>query len=88
MSRDDVRVGADDVVAAGSGKLGVDARLGSQVPDLDGAVVTGRHDLVVVAHELGRQNFAGMARESVAQTLVVHSPHAAAIRKVLSIGSN
>ena len=77
MSGKDVGFRADDVVAAGAGELSVDARLGPQVPDLDGAVVAGAHDLVVVTHELGRQDFAGMAGERVPQSLVVHGPNSA-----------
>ena len=75
MSGNDVGVGADEIVAAGSGKLGVDARLGSQVPDLDGAIVAGSHDLVVVAHELCGQDLAGMTGQRVAQSLVIHGPN-------------
>jgi hypothetical protein len=45
MSGDYVGVGADDIVAAGACKLGADARLGSEVPDLHGSVVATAHHL-------------------------------------------
>jgi len=66
MSGNYVGFGADDIVAAGPGKLSADARLRSKVPDFDGPIVAAADDLVVVTHELGGQDLSGMAGESMA----------------------
>jgi hypothetical protein len=50
MSGYDVGVGADDIVAAGAGKLGADARLGSEVPNLHGSVVAAADHLKKLHH--------------------------------------
>ena len=47
MSGNDVGVGADDVVAAGSGELCADARLRSEVPNLQRSIVTRAHHLKI-----------------------------------------
>lgn len=88
MSGDDVRVCADDVIAAGARKLGADASLWSQVPDLDCPIVTGADHFVVVAHELGGEHLPTVTCERVSQPLIVKSPNAAASKKNIFFPSN
>ena len=65
MSGDDIRVRAYDVVAAGARKLGADASLWSEVPDLNCPIVTGADHFVVVAHELGGEHLPAMTCEGM-----------------------
>ncbi len=81
MSGDDVRVGADDIVAAGARELGADACLRSEVPDLNCPIVTGADHFVVVAHELGGEDLPAVTCESMSQSLIVEGPHAAVNKK-------